>query len=105
MPRKKSVLVPPLDAIGEPTCRHHWMIEPANGPTSWGECQRCHEGKKFQNSIGQPTEWDDQKRSFPSGKSNGDIPLDSEGTGNVTVDPCPENDAGFLPEELDENNR
>lgn len=35
-----------------PTCRHHWVIEPANGPISWGECQICHEGKEFQNSIG-----------------------------------------------------
>ena len=35
----------------EPTCRHHWVIEPANGPVSWGECQICHEGKEFRNSI------------------------------------------------------
>ncbi len=35
----------------EPTCRHHWFIEPANGPISWGECQICHEGKEFKNSI------------------------------------------------------
>ena len=32
-------------------CRHHWVIEPANGPISWGECQICQEGKEFQNSI------------------------------------------------------
>ena len=41
-----------LDEQNEPTCRHHWVIEPANGPISWGECQVCHEGKEFQNSIG-----------------------------------------------------
>ncbi len=35
----------------EPTCKHHWVIEAANGPVSWGECQICHEGKEFQNSI------------------------------------------------------
>ncbi|MBC8279644.1 MAG: hypothetical protein H8E48_02555 [Chloroflexi bacterium] len=35
----------------EPTCRHHWVIESANGPISWGECQICHEGKEFKNSI------------------------------------------------------
>ncbi|SUZ66023.1 uncharacterized protein METZ01_LOCUS18877 [marine metagenome] len=35
----------------ELVCRHHWVIEPANGPISWGECQICHEGKEFQNSI------------------------------------------------------
>ena len=35
----------------EPTCRHHWVIESARGPISWGECQICHEGKEFKNSI------------------------------------------------------
>ena len=35
----------------EPTCRHHWVIESAQGPISWGECQICHEGKEFKNSI------------------------------------------------------
>ena len=32
-------------------CAHHWVIEPANGPISWGVCQICHEGKEFKNSI------------------------------------------------------
>ena len=36
---------------GGPACKHHWVIEAANGPVSWGECQICHEGKEFQNSI------------------------------------------------------
>ena len=35
----------------ELTCRHHWVIESAQGPISWGECQICHEGKEFKNSI------------------------------------------------------
>ena len=35
----------------EPTCRHHCVIESASGPVSWGECQICHEGKEFKNSI------------------------------------------------------
>ena len=34
-----------------PVCRHHWVIEPANGRHSWGECQNCHEVKAFENSI------------------------------------------------------
>ena len=37
----------------KPTCCHHWVIEIANGPVSWGVCQSCHEGKEFQNSIGE----------------------------------------------------
>ena len=35
----------------ESTCRHHWVIELANGPVSWGVCQICHEVKEFKNSI------------------------------------------------------
>jgi len=35
----------------EPVCKHHWFIETANGPISWGECQICHEIKEFYNSI------------------------------------------------------
>ena len=42
-----------LEEPTQPACRHHWVIEPANGPISWGECQVCHEGKEFQNSIGE----------------------------------------------------
>ena len=41
-----------LEGETKPVCRHHWVIETANGPVSWGECQICHEGKQFQNSIG-----------------------------------------------------
>ena len=39
------------EETAEPACKHHWVIETANGPVSWGECQICHEGKEFQNSI------------------------------------------------------
>ena len=34
-----------------PTCRHHWIIEPANGPISMGECLNCHNVREFYNSI------------------------------------------------------
>ncbi len=33
------------------TCRHHWIIETANGPTSRGVCLNCQESKLFNNSI------------------------------------------------------
>ena len=41
-----------LEEESKPTCRHHLVIETANGPVSWGVCQVCHEGKEFRNSIG-----------------------------------------------------
>ena len=34
-----------------PVCRHHWVIEPANGRHSKGECRNCHEVRTFENSI------------------------------------------------------
>ena len=46
------------EAIGEAleeqpvsSCRHHWIIETANGPTSYGVCRNCQESKLFHNSI------------------------------------------------------
>ena len=33
------------------TCRHHWLIESAEGPTSMGVCQFCHEAREFKNSV------------------------------------------------------
>lgn len=34
-----------------PACRHHWVIEPANGRYSRGECRNCHRTRTFENSI------------------------------------------------------
>jgi len=32
-------------------CPHHWLIEPAGGPTSRGVCTLCGKRKRFSNSI------------------------------------------------------
>ena len=32
-------------------CRHHWMIDRPNGPTSRGTCTLCGETSEFMNSI------------------------------------------------------
>lgn len=32
-------------------CRHHWLIEPPNGPTSKGVCKLCGEVKVFDNLL------------------------------------------------------
>ena len=47
----KVAVAEPPEALPEATCKHHWVIEAANGPISRGECQVCHEGKEFKNSI------------------------------------------------------
>ena len=38
-------------------CQHHWEIEPANGPQSWGECRLCHETKEFENGTPAVPPW------------------------------------------------
>jgi len=34
--------------MGTP-CRHHWLIESPNGPTSRGRCRRCGTERDFTN--------------------------------------------------------
>ena len=48
-----SSLAQVIEEPAKPTCCHHWVIETAHGPVSWGVCQVCHEGKEFSNSIGE----------------------------------------------------
>ena len=32
-------------------CRHHWVIQPADGPVSNGSCQICGETREFKNYV------------------------------------------------------
>jgi len=32
-------------------CQHHWVIDSARGPTSWGFCRRCAATREFANSC------------------------------------------------------
>ena len=34
-----------------PTCDHYWVIEPASGPVSQGQCQNCIEVRDFKNCV------------------------------------------------------
>ena len=38
------------------SCRHYWIIEVANGPTSQGVCKYCGERKEFLNTMPGPTD-------------------------------------------------
>ena len=40
-----------LVAEAPPVCRHHWVIEPANGRYSRGECRHCFAVRAFENSL------------------------------------------------------
>ena len=39
---------------------HYWVIKPAAGPMSWGECRGCGENKEFKNSVDW-NEWTDRQ--------------------------------------------
>ena len=37
--------------MNQKSCVHHWMIEPANGPTSKGVCLSCDLTRSFNNAM------------------------------------------------------
>ena len=39
----------PEEPASKDNCCHHWIIEPADGPTSKGICQLCGAEKEFYN--------------------------------------------------------
>jgi len=56
-------------------CRHHWVIQPADGPVSNGSCQICGENRKFKNYVESAT-WGDSriasKNSYATVESTSD---------------------------------
>jgi len=50
------------EAVAEPTCRHHWLIESPHGATSMGICKLCGAHKEFRNSAGDFL-WEDEPLS------------------------------------------
>jgi len=43
-------------------CRHHWLIESPQGPTSMGICKLCGSQKEFRNSASDLL-WEDEPMS------------------------------------------
>ena len=41
-------------------CRHHWVIQPADGPVINGACQICGETREFKNYVESAT-WGDSR--------------------------------------------
>ena len=50
------------EAMMEPTCRHHWLIDAPHGATSPGICKLCGAQKEFRNSAGDFL-WEDEPMS------------------------------------------
>ncbi len=58
-------------------CRHHWAIQPADGPVSEGVCLLCGEVREFKNFV-EGSSWADEKpvlRSSAGGPSTVDRAL------------------------------
>ena len=78
-------------------CRHHWVIESAQGATSWGFCKHCRATREFSNSC-PGVIWEDDHvapetlRSAPTYSLWWErfprLSLASEGTENGGTDAC-----------------
>ena len=53
---RKGLILADVEQIAA-ECKHHWMIESPNGPTSLGVCKICGERSEFNNSV-QGSGWD-----------------------------------------------
>ena len=49
---------------GSLVCRHHWLIQAADGPVSVGFCRICGETREFQNYV-ETAAWGDT-RLYPN---------------------------------------
>lgn len=53
----------------ESSCKHLWIIESPNGPTSIGKCKLCGEQNEFRNSV--PVSGWDRVSDAQRGKRSG----------------------------------
>ncbi|MAF37495.1 MAG: hypothetical protein CL696_01195 [Chloroflexi bacterium] len=63
MAQRTIAPTPEIEDIAAATvlkCRHHWVIQPADGPVSNGACQICGETREFQNYVESAT-WGDSR--------------------------------------------
>jgi hypothetical protein len=72
---RPKVEVAPEQPVARDKCRHYWIIESPNGPTSRGVCKLCGAEKEFQNF-------------FPYSVWEGNLPalLDTDGIQELETD-------------------
>ena len=68
---QKSTATPTIEIEVENIqgCAHHWVIQPAMGPSSQGVCQICGESKDFQNYV-EAASWGDSRHSDRSSEAS-----------------------------------
>ena len=59
---QKSTATPTIELENIQGCAHHWVIQPAMGPSSQGVCQICGESKDFQNYV-EAASWGDSRHT------------------------------------------
>jgi len=75
---RSKVKTAPQEQIDGSGCRHHWVIESPQGPSSRGVCKLCGVEKEFQNFMPDMS-WDgDQSSLFGLSREKG-IKSDKEG--------------------------
>ncbi len=60
---QRTTIAPEVEETAAATvsdCRHHWVIQPADGPVSNGACQICGETREFKNYVESAT-WGDSR--------------------------------------------
>ena len=56
----QQLFVPDVVEENVPVCRHHWVIQAATGPVSFGSCRLCGRAKEFKNYV-EASHWGDDK--------------------------------------------
>ena len=67
----------PEEPVARGKCRHYWIIESPNGPTSRGMCKLCGAEKEFQNFLPYPL-WEGNLSTLFDTDSIEDIKIDAE---------------------------
>ncbi len=66
---QKSTATPTIEVENIQGCAHHWVIQPAMGPSSQGVCQICGESKDFQNYV-EAASWGDSRHAGRSSEAS-----------------------------------
>ncbi len=65
------------DSASVAVCRHHWVIQPADGPVSNGACQICGETREFKNYVESAT-WGDSRIASKNSASSANVQSTSD---------------------------
>ncbi len=65
---QKATATPTIEVENIQGCAHHWVIQPAMGPSSQGIGQICGESRDFQNYV-EAASWGDSRHTDRSSEA------------------------------------